>query len=310
VDDLLNGNVTLSGTTFFTGLNTLSNELSNLNANLNNINNNFSDFTTTGAGSASDTLLTDLGTAKSNVQQIPDTSSPYQLVLAYQTPIDSSTGTTDSTFKVVLGDYSNSSSLVGAVYTAINAIYTSITQMRTDAASFSSTWNSVGAAVSSIQSQISSITSSITSVDSNLEGALGNVKKAGDNGNVGLQAFYGVFIGFGFFALLGTLLTACCDKYGCRYLMYFSCFFLFIAGLIGFFIAVLISIFIPAVTWGCSFLDVTLASQAGFNGTPAFTQPTWAPSWDPLSRPSCPSACPSATAPSLARSPLDPPWTR
>ena len=81
---------------------------------------------------------------------------------------------------------------------------------------------------------------------------------------MGLQAFYGVFIGFGFFALLGALLTACCDKYGCRYLMYFSCVFLFIVGLIGFLIATIISLIIPATTWGCSFLDVTLASDAGF----------------------------------------------
>ena len=44
--------------------------------------------------------------------------------------------------------------------------------------------------------------------------------------------------------LLGALLTACCNKYGCRHLMYFSCLFLFLGALIGFFIAVIFSIIV------------------------------------------------------------------
>ena len=141
-----------------------------------------------------------------------------------------------------------------------------ITDSRSQASSFSSTYTSVSAQVSSIQSSITSIVNSITDVDKQLGTSLTSMDTAGDNGNIGLQAFYGVFIAFSFFALLGVLLTACCDKYGCRHLMYFSCFFLFIAGLVGFLVVTVLSIALPVVTWGCSYLDTTLASETGFKG--------------------------------------------
>ena len=142
-----------------------------------------------------------------------------------------------------------------------------ITTARTDASSFSTDQSSVSAQVTPIKNSITSIVNSVTDVDSKLDTPLNGVEAAGSNGNIGLQAFYGVFIGFSFFALLGVLLTACCDKYGCRHLMYFSCVFLFIAGLVGFLIVTIISILLPPVTWGCSYFDTTLASEAGFTGT-------------------------------------------
>ena len=266
VDDLLNGNVTSNGSAFFTGLNTLSSQLTNLNGNLSNIAGNFSDFTTAGGGSVSDTALTNVNNILTSVEQIPDTTSPFKLVLTYNTPINTAgnTGTHASTFIDILGYSGNSSSLVGALYTLVNAIKTTITTLRTDAAAFSSTIATVSGQISSIQSSITSIANSITNVDNSLQSPLKLTQTAGDNGNMALQAFYGVFIGFGFFALLGALLTACCDKYGCRYLMYFSCVFLFVVGLIGFLIATVLSVVIPAATWGCSFMDVTLASESGF----------------------------------------------
>ena len=199
-------------------------------------------------------------TVLTNIKQIPATTTPFQLVLAYNTPIDANTGTTDSTFKPVLGDFTNTTSLVGGLYAVVDAIKTIISDTRTSASSFSSTFASVNGQVASIKSSIDGIVSSVSNVDTNLGNSLGNIQTAGDNGNMGLQAFYGIFIGFSFFALLGVLLTACCDKYGCRHLMYFSCIFLFIAGFIGFFVAFLLSIFLPAMTWGCSYLDTTLAS--------------------------------------------------
>lgn len=96
------------------------------------------------------------------------------------------------------------------------------------------------------------------------------MKTGGDNGNMGLQAYYGVMIGFSFFALLGGLLTVCCDKYGCRHLMYFSCVVLFVATLIGFFLATIFSVIVPAMTWGCDFIDVSLSSDANFKSKDSF----------------------------------------
>lgn len=142
----------------------------------------------------------------------------------------------------------------------LQKIYDIINNARTNAASFSSTFADVGPAVSGIQTQISSIASSIVSMDNSIGGPVGIMGNVGKNGNMGLQVFYGVFIGFASLALLGTLLTACCDKYGCRHLIYFSCLIMFLVGLIGALLSGIFSIMIPVFTWGCSYLDVTLAS--------------------------------------------------
>ena len=116
-------------------------------------------------------------------------------------------------------------------------------------------------------------------MDSSIGGPLGMLGNVGQNGNMGLQAFYGVFIGFASLALLGTLLTACCDKYGCRHLIYFSCLIMFLVGLIGALLSTLFSFLIPAFTWGCSYLDTTIASQAGFTSRHIFMQLTWEVFW-------------------------------
>lgn len=267
VDDVLNGNTSSSGTTFFTGLNTLTAQLTNLNNSLASINGNFSDLANNLSGQSFN-ARSYVNSRMTDVKQIPDATN-FVLTLAYPTPIDSNptTGTLTSTFVNILGSYTNSSSLVGALYSVLQGIYNTIDAAKSGAISFSSTYTTISSALTSIQTSINSITTSITNLDNSLGGPLGSVNSAGTSGNTGLQAFYGVFIGFGALCLLGTLLTCCCGKYGCRHLIYFSCFILFLVGLLGALLSTLFSIFVPALTWGCSFMDVTLTSQAGFTST-------------------------------------------
>jgi len=281
IDDVLNGNVTSSGTEFFTGLNTLSNQLNNLNASLANINTNMTDLTiNTPASSQSLTALNNIQGSKLKVQQIPHATS-FELEPMY--PSDLTTAsvppppyTVDSMFKSVLGKYDNASSLVGGLYTVLDKIEIMISQARNNGATFSSSYTSVDTTLGTIRSSIDSISSSITKMDSSIGGPVGLMKTIGTSGNMGLQAFYGVFIGFGSLALLGTLLTACCNKFGCRHLIYFSCLIMFLVGLLGALISTIFSIFIPVFTWGCSFLDVTFLDQVGFKGNYRFMQLTWA----------------------------------
>lgn len=101
------------------------------------------------------------------------------------------------------------------------------------------------------------------------------LNKPKDYGEMGLQAFFGFMIGFSFLALLGGLLTACCNKYGCRHLMYFACIFLMLAGFIAFLFSVMLSIFVPIFTWTCSYIDVTISTSSGFTSTIYYIQPTW-----------------------------------
>lgn len=66
VDDLLHGNVTSDGSSFFTGLITLTNEIDNLDSNLSNINAQLSDLQ--GTNTSSDNALTDVSNVLVNVQ--------------------------------------------------------------------------------------------------------------------------------------------------------------------------------------------------------------------------------------------------
>lgn len=118
VDDVLNGNVTNSGTSFFTGLNTLSAQLSNLNSSLADINGNFSDLANSTGGSSFNASAFVLS-RMDDVKNIPD-STGSALTLAYSTPIDTGSGSSlTSTFVSILGSSANSSSLVGALYSVL-----------------------------------------------------------------------------------------------------------------------------------------------------------------------------------------------
>lgn len=64
-------------------------------------------------------------------------------------------------------------------------------------------------------------------------------------------AVMGVIVGLSVLVILGAILMTFCDKYKCRYLLYFSCFFLFIIGLLGFVISVVLSVVIPPVYFTC-----------------------------------------------------------
>lgn len=82
--------------------------------------------------------------------------------------------------------------------------------------------------------------------------------------NIGLMGFYGYLIGFSIFALLGMCLIVCFNKSGCRYLMYFSCMFLFLAAFIGFIVSIIFSVIVPVFSWTCSFLSIAVSSNSGF----------------------------------------------
>lgn len=81
-----------------------------------------------------------------------------------------------------------------------------------------------------------------------------------------MQVFYGASLGLALLSLIGVVLMTFCDKYKCRYLMYFSCMFMFFIALIGFLLAIIFSLIIPMYYWGCEWISTTVGSQAGFTG--------------------------------------------
>jgi len=258
-DDLLNGNVTLNGSSFWVGLNQFVTQIVNLNGNLTNISNNFTSLSNAGM-TASTTALTNALTAIKNIPQVGGAA----LSLAYTSPITGASGTDVSTFPAILGTYDTAGTLVYAMYQAVSGINTFVTGIQSSATTFTSQIGTIGSSVSSIQSSLNSMISSISSMDSSLGTYLSYTNYPSQYGTMALSIFFAVMIGFSSLALFGALLTVCCRKYGCRHLMYFSCLFLFIAALIGFILSTLFSVLVPALTWTCSYLSYTLSSSANF----------------------------------------------
>jgi hypothetical protein len=137
--------------------------------------------------------------------------------------------------------------------------------MKDSANVFSSNTGTINSQITPMQNTINNLISDVTKMDDNLGNFLSILKAPSSYGNVGMQGFYGFLIAFSFFSLLGALLMACCDKTGCRHLMYLSCIFLFLGALFAFIVAVIFSLMVPFFTWTCAYLDVAVSSSAGFS---------------------------------------------
>lgn len=119
-DDLLNGNVTLAKTSFFTGLNQFAGNLGNLNGNLTNIKNNLTDLSNLASGTTY-THVNNVQTAITSIKKIPDNSGSAAMNLVYSTPISASstTGTLPSSFNSILGTWTANNSLVFNLYASV-----------------------------------------------------------------------------------------------------------------------------------------------------------------------------------------------
>ena len=90
------------------------------------------------------------------------------------------------------------------------------------------------------------------------------VTPALDGITIGVSVYFGVVIGFTVLAIIGCLLMSFCDKFKCRYLIYFACVILFLAALIGFLLSTIFSIMTPALYYSCEFVDYSFSSPANF----------------------------------------------
>lgn len=265
-DDLLNGNVTLSGTSFFTGLNTFSNNLNKLSGNLSTINTAFSDLASASSGT-SYTAYTNVGTVQTNyVKKIPDNTGTATMSLNYNTPITAATptGTLASSFISILGKWDSANTLMANLYNSIESVRLTMQGIRSSASIFSGQVATIQSQITPMQTTITDLISSINSMDSGLSSFLSILNMGNSFGSIGLQGYYGFLIAFSAFSLLGVIVMCCCDKPGCRNLMYFSCIFLFIGAFVAFFIAVIFSVLVPIFTWTCDYLSVGFGSRTGF----------------------------------------------
>ena len=120
-DDLLNGNVTLSGSSFFVGLNMFSGSLSKLSGNLTTISTAFTDLSNNASGN-SYTAVNNIATVQSNyIKRIPDNAGTANMNLVYNTPINATvtTGTLTSSFAATLGKWNSQGTLLYNLYAAV-----------------------------------------------------------------------------------------------------------------------------------------------------------------------------------------------
>ena len=172
-DDILNGNVTQDGASFFLGLNQLHTQLGNLNGNLSTINSSMANLQT---GSANMTAVLTAGDqALNDTAKIPNSvvAGGDMSAIAYNTPFNSGspTGTINSVFPSALGS-STTGGYVGTLYTTINSVISSITTISTAAASFVSEVTNFQAAVGSLQTTVQNFTTYMTDLDNSLYSTL------------------------------------------------------------------------------------------------------------------------------------------
>lgn len=120
-DDLLNGNITQSGTNFFTGLNMLSQSLNWFNGNLTAINNILTKFNSSNSNMT--TAISNGNTLMTNIKNTDGNTGSGMTAINYGPPISES-----SSFPGILGTY-NTSGLVYNYYTLVQTIVNSITQL-------------------------------------------------------------------------------------------------------------------------------------------------------------------------------------
>lgn len=266
LDDLMNGNVTTDGTSFFAGLNQIKTQLGYLNGNLTAINTTMANLIPTSTNITN--TLSDATTALTAVAKIPANvnSGGNMNDIVYNTPFNSAstTGTINSIFPALLGS-STTGGYVGALYTLLTTAKTSISSIATAAQNFNTEASNFQSGVATLQSTITSFNNFFSNADNGSYSYMSDLTSKKPLINLGVQLVYGITIGIASLMLIGTLLVAFCDKTGCRYLMYFSCVLLFLIGIVGFMMTIIFSIVTPAIYFSCQFISYSLASTSNFN---------------------------------------------
>jgi hypothetical protein len=80
-------------------------------------------------------------------------------------------------------------------------------------------------------------------------------------GTMGYQALYAAIMGLSGIALFGTWLMCCCGKDRCRYLVYFSCFFMFFLVIVTTLITTIFSTIMPPFAWGCEYINTSFSDK-------------------------------------------------
>jgi hypothetical protein len=266
IDDMINGNVTADGKSFFIGMSPLSTQIGVLNSNIVTIDNNLLTISDTGANMTA--IKAQSATALDDIAKIPSgVNNGNLMVLTYPTPLELAVtpNTINSEFPGILGS-KTTAGIVKTLYDIIGGTDGNLTFISSKAQLFHDSIGGFTGAIGGVQTTISDFVTQLNNGDKTFGDLLTAVQSPSEMITLGVQVFYGVILGFTILALLGVLLITFCDKFKCRYLMYFACIILFFFGIIGFLLSVVFSIFVPILNIGCDFFSYSLQSASNFDG--------------------------------------------
>lgn len=199
-------------------------------------------------------VLSNVATAKSRVSEIPDGTAGNSLGLQYINPINAATGgaaSLNSLYNDLLGDQATTASEVGATYTVLTTVEDFLGGISTAAKAFVDSVQPFKDSVSGVKDSISGFSTTINDAVNSADGIYTTAQPALDGLTIGVSVFFGVVIGFCVLGILGCLLMTFCDKFKCRYLIYFACVILFIIAIIGFILSIMFSVITPAMFFAC-----------------------------------------------------------
>jgi hypothetical protein len=244
-DNFLNGNISRDGTSYFSGLNTLSLNLGTLSSNLTAIIAAVNNFVSTNpdmiaAQTATNTLLTDIVNGDGNSGNgVP--SIVYGPTVGSQTSI----------FPSVYGSYNTSGSLY-TFYSGIANIKGTLTTISSNADAFISNSAAVSSAITTANNTIGPLIVSLNNLDQQTS-ILANSLVYSKYVTISVQVYSSVALSMAVLCLVGAILMTFRQKYRCRYLIYFTCVFMVILAIFGFLITSFLSIALPLTSWTCDY---------------------------------------------------------
>lgn len=223
----------------------------------------------TGAGTDTKDALDKADAAKSSIDLVPSNSAGTRSAgWNYKSPFTTNGATTN--VASTLPDYLGSTAVADATtniylaYYELEAGKQAVNGIATSADTFGSEIGNFNGAVDGVRTTVDDLAKGIEDSDTLYKTIIDITSSIFSIFTVVLTAFFGVIVGLGILGILGAILMAFCDKYKCRYLIYFSCCILFLIGIVGFLIAIILSIVVPAIFWSCAFISFSLESPANF----------------------------------------------
>lgn len=264
-DDVINGNTSTAGT-FFIGMNGLKNSLTNLKNNIGSVQTELQKLDITNTAGVTYPAYTEGNNLLDTLSKIPDNTIGGTMAAYTYPTFDGSAGTISSNFPTILGSASTStpSGAMNASYFAINKINQGFSTISSQATGFTGNIGSVSSTIDSIVNSMSDMVNTVTGIDDTISSMDDSVSPIMKIITIVVTAIFGVFIGLGVLSIIGTILMTFCDKFSCRYLVYFVCVILVVLGILSFLLATLFSVITPVLYLGCDFLTTSIGSQSGF----------------------------------------------